>query len=101
MAIVPTGAPIGYAERRDELEGEDGKTYEDKFRQRSSDHAVGTEVGEYKFAVKWRVCCLYTGSGHAVIMVELNDAADLEHSDTTARLSRKLCSQAQGTQPAP
>ena len=101
MAIVPTGAPIGYAERRDELKGEDGKTYEDKFRQRSSDHAVGTEVGEYEFAVEWGVCCLYTGSGHAVIMVELNDAADLEHSDTTARLSSKLCSQAQGTQPAP
>ena len=101
MAIVPACAPIRYAERRDELKGKDGKAYEDKFRQRSSDHVVGTEVGEYEFAVEWGVCCLYTGSRNVVIMVELNDTADLEHSDTTARLSRKLYSQAQGTQPAP
>ena len=78
MAIVPTGAPIRYAERRDELKGEDGKTYEDKFGQRSSDHAVGTEVGEYESAVEWEVGCLYTGSSNVVIMVELNNAADLD-----------------------
>ena len=61
---------------------------------------VAVHEGKLIFC-EWGVCCLYTGSRNVVIMVELNDAADLEHSDTTARLSRKLYSQAQGTQLAP